>query len=338
MCYNIYNKYMNKPRILSGIQPSGKLHIGNYLGALKNFVELQDSGKYECYFFIADYHSITENYNPKEKPQQILDLMLDFLATGLDPNKSIMFLQSQIGQHTELAWIFNTITPVSELERMTQYKDKSRRQEKNVNAGLFTYPALMAADILIYKPAIVPVGDDQTQHLEITRKIVRKFNNKFGQTFKEPKPLLTKSPRVMSLTDPARKMAKSEAAGCLFITDEPKEIEKKIKRAVTDTSPDNKSMSPGVANLFSILESFGTKNDIQKFSADHKSGNIKYSELKVVVAERITNHFADFRSRRKEFGKHPEKIKKIISEGNKRAQIIANKTLIEIKQKMGLVL
>ena len=327
---------MNKPRILSGIQPSGKLHIGNYLGALKNFVDLQNSGKYECYFMIADYHSITEDYDQKEKPKQIVDLMLDFMAAGLDPKRSTLFLQSMVSEHTELAWIFDTIIPMSELERMTQYKDKSSRQGKNINAGLFTYPALMVADILLYKPAVVPVGDDQTQHLEITRKIVKKFNDKFGQTFKEPKMLLTKTPRIMSLSEPSKKMSKSEPSGCLFITDEPEDIEKKIKRAVTDTSPDGKTKSAGVANLFLLLENFGAKTDITKFEADHKAGKIRYSELKETLAKRISGHFVDFRKKRKELEKNPAKVKNTILEGSKKAKKVTSTTLAEVKEEIGL--
>jgi len=329
---------MIKSRILSGIQPTGKLHIGNYLGALKNFVDLQNSNKYECYFCIVDYHSITEDYDPKEKPLQILDLALDFIAVGLDPKKSTLFLQSMISEHTELAWIFDIITPVAELERMTQYKDKAGRQEKNINAGLFNYPILMAADILLYKPTVVPVGDDQTQHLEITRKIVKKFNNKFGQTFNEPKMLLTKSPRVMSLLEPNKKMSKSEPAGCLFLTDEPDEIEKKIKRAVTDTSPDGKTKSAGVANLFSLLENFGTKDDISKFEDAHKAGTIRYSELKEILTKRIADHFSDFRKTRKKLVKNSDKVKKIILDGSRKAKKVASMTLMEVKQKIGLVI
>ena len=326
---------MTKPRILSGIQPTGKLHIGNYLGALKNFVELQNSGKYECYFMIADYHSITEDYDPKEKPQQIIDLALDYLAAGLDPKKSVIFLQSLVPEHTELTWIFASGTPVSELNRMTQYKDKASRQQKNINAGLFTYPILQAVDILIYKPQAVPIGHDQLQHLELTNKIARKFNARFGKTFPEVKALLTKTPRVMSLNEPLKKMSKSDPTGCLFITDGPADIETKIKRAVTDTAPDGKK-SPGVENLFVLLENFGTKTDVKKFENDHKSGSIRYSELKEVLAERIADYFADFRAKRKEFAKNPAATKKTIHDGSKKAKKIASATLAEVKEKIGL--
>ncbi|MEK7178455.1 MAG: tryptophan--tRNA ligase, partial [Patescibacteria group bacterium] len=190
------------PRIISGIQPSGKLHIGNYLGAIKNWLKLQRDSKNECFFFIADYHSITENCDPKQKSKEILDLATDLLALGLDPKKSVIFQQSQILFHTELAWIFNTIVKIPELERMTQFKDKAKEQKQNINIGLFDYPVLMAADILIYKAEAVPVGEDQIQHLELTREIARRFNDKFGKIFPEPKSILTETPKIMSLTDP----------------------------------------------------------------------------------------------------------------------------------------
>ena len=218
-----------KPVLVSGIQPSGRLHLGNYLGALKNFVDLQNSGKYECFFFIADLHSLTEEFNPKEKSKQILELTADFLAAGLDPKKSVIFQQSQVPAHSELAFILNTITPMGELERMTQYKDKSQRQPENINAGLFDYPVLMAADILLYDAKVVPTGDDQNQHLELTRTLARKFNSRFEKTLIEPKNLHTNTPRIMDLRVPGKKMSKSDPSGCLFIDDSPEEIETKYK-------------------------------------------------------------------------------------------------------------
>ena len=244
-----------KPILISGIQPTGRLHLGNYLGALKNFVELQNSGKYQCYFFIADYHSLTINFDPSKKQQEVLGVAQAYLAAGLDPEKSTIFIQSQVSESTELAWILNTITPMGELERMTQFKDKTQTVSKRIasisekitsensekfsqfwaNVGLFDYPVLMAADILLYGAEVVPVGDDQLQHLELTRELARKFNNRFGKTFMEPKPLLTKTPRVMSLDSPARKMSKTLPKGCLFLDDSEEEIEKKIKIAVTDS-------------------------------------------------------------------------------------------------------
>ena len=326
-----------KPILISGIQPTGKLHIGNYLGALKNFVELQDSGKYECYFFIADLHSLTEQFDPKEKGEQILNLVADFLAAGLNPHKSTIFLQSRIPAHSELAWILNTITPMGELLRMTQFKDKSSRQKENVNVGLFTYPTLMAADILIYSTNVVPVGDDQDQHLEITRTLARKFNTKFGKTFIEPKAVYTKTPRVMSLANPLKKMSKSEPESCLFIDDSPEEIQNKIKRAVTDSGSEityDKKNKPAISNLLEIYSSLSGEG-IQ--ALEKKCKGKKYVEFKVDVAKAITDHFADFRKAKSALVKNPASLLSIISEGSAEAGKVANRKIAEVKKKIGLI-
>src|SRR6185503_21335995 len=246
------------------------------LGALKQFVDLQNQGDNHCYFFIADLHALTTPFEPKELSQNTLEVVAEYLAAGIDPKKSTFFLQNQILEHAELAWIFNSITPLGELERMTQYKDKSEQHRTNINAGLLTYPTLMAADILIYKPIFVPVGDDQMQHLELTRVIARKFNNRFGKTFPEPKNITIKPLRIMSLTDPTRKMSKSEPNGCLFLDDSPDDINKKIKKAVTAT--DSKNGSAGVDNLLSMLAHFGNEDQAESFRKAAKDGNIKYSE------------------------------------------------------------
>jgi len=327
----------SKPRILSGIQPSGKLHIGNYLGALKNFVELQDSGKFECFFAIVDLHSLTEDYDPAQKPGQILDLAASYLAVGLDPKKSTIFLQSAVPAHSELAWILSTITPMGELVRMTQYKDKASRQAANINAGLLTYPILMAADILLYNPPVVPVGDDQKQHLEITRDLARKFNNKFGETFTEPKPLFTHAPRVMSLSDPKHKMAKSEPTGCLFLDDEPSAIEEKIKRAVTATDAPDGKMPAGVANLFLLLSHFGPKEEETRLRSEYERGTIKYSDLKTVLSNSISKGLAEYRKKKTALDKKPKEIHNILKDGAKKANAVAQLTLETVKRKIGLI-
>lgn len=326
-----------KKIIVSGIQPTGPLHIGNYLGSLKNFLELQNDKNFECYFFIADYHSLTEDFNPREKHKQILELAKEFLAAGLDPKKCVLFRQSDIPEVTELGWIFNCVTPLSYLERMTQYKDKSKRQKQNINVGLLDYPVLQAADILIYgkdKEVGVPVGEDQVQHIELTRSIARMFNKKFGKTFKEPRALLTKTPRVMSLLEPKKKMSKSLGADhCILLSDSPKDIERKIKRAVTATSAGNK-MSPGVKNLFLLLENFGHKNDLLKFEKDYRKGIIRYSELKSAVAEQISNSFEGFRNKKR--GLKEENVEKIFKNGAEKAKKIAEKTIKDVRKKVGL--
>ena len=326
-----------KPVLISGVQPSGKLHIGNYLGALKNFVDLQKSGKYQCYFFIADLHSLTEDFNPKEKPKQILELMADFLAAGLDPKKSTIFLQSQVPAHSELTWILNTITPMGELERMIQFKDKSVRQQENINVGLFVYPTLMAADILIYDTKFVPVGEDQLQHLEITRTLARKFNKKFGKTFIEPQAILTKTPRVMSLANPEKKMSKSQPESCLFIDDSPEEIKNKIKRAVTDSGSEIKydeKNKPAISNLLEIYSSLSGET-IPKL--EKKFNDKNYSTFKNDLAEVAIKHFADFRKKKSELMKNKSKLSSILASGSQRAAKAANKKIAEVKKKVGLI-
>ncbi|MBU4368885.1 tryptophan--tRNA ligase [Patescibacteria group bacterium] len=321
-------------RVFSAIQPTGELHIGNYLGALKNFVELQN--RYECFFFIADYHSITENYNPKEKSKQILNLAMDFLAAGLDPKKCVIAVQSDICEHTELAWIFNTITPMGLLERMTQYKDKAARQKQNINVGLFDYPVLMAADILIYKTGLVPVGQDQIQHLELSRNIAHLFNNKFGKTFPEPKPILTETPKIMSITDPTKKMSKSLGPkSYIGINDSPKAIKEKMKKAVTDIGTTGK-MTPAAENLFLLLKILGKPGHYEEFLSEHKKRTIKYSRLKEVLAQDIADYFAPFRAKRKELEAKPEYVKEVLAQGAARAKKIAAETMREVKEKIGL--
>ena len=321
---------MSSEIILSGIQPSGKLHIGNYLGALKNFVKLQN--EHECYFFIADYHSITQDYDPKTKQQQITEVAKDFLAAGLDPKKCTIFVQSCIQEHTELAWIFNCITPISHLGRMTQYKDKSDEQEQNINVGLFDYPVLQAADILMYKVTAVPVGGDQDQHIELTRQIARFFNNRFGKTFLEPKALHTDLPRVMSLLSPRKKMSKSLGDNhCIYIDDSPEIIKKKISKAVTDSG---EGQSLGAQNLLELVEIFSDKKIFDRFMEESSIKELKYSELKRVLAQDITDYFADFRKAKAKIS--DKEVKKVLDQGNNKARKVAEKTMEEVRSKIGI--
>jgi len=327
---------MSKPIVLSGIQPSGRLHIGNYLGALKNFVELQNSNQYECYFFVADYHSLTENFNPSLKAEETLNVVSDFLAAGIDPEKSTIFIQSHIPAHYELTWILNTLTPLGELQRMTQFKDKSQKQQANINAGLFDYPVLMASDILLYDAEFVPVGEDQLQHLELTRELARKFNKKFGKIFTEPKPLLTKIPRLMSLTDPEKKMSKSEPNGCLFLDDSEKEIREKIKKAVTDSGKEiifDLKNKPAISNLMLIYEGF-SKLTIKEIEEKFKGKT--YVEFKTALAELLIKNLEDFQDRKSKILK--PKILAVIKEGAIKARKKSQKKLEEIKKKLGLLM
>ena len=326
-----------KPILISGVQPTGRLHIGNYLGAIKNFLDLQESGKYECLFMEVDWHSLTENFDPKEKKEQIMDLAIDYIALGINPNVSTLFLQSHVLEHTELMWLLTTITPFGELSRMTQFKDKSSRQEENVNVGLFTYPVLMAADILLYKAAFVPVGDDQLQHLEFARTLARKFNAKFGETLVEPKPLLTSTPRVMDLKDPKKKMSKSVPNGCLFIDDMPEEIRKKIMSATTDSEAVvryDEEKKPGLANLLRIYNSLSGVA-IADLENQYKDKN--YSHFKKDLAEVVVNYFADFREKKMVWKNREEEVIRILEEGARKARMMAGKNIAEIRGKMGLI-
>ena len=312
----------NKKTVLTGIQPSGKLHIGNYLGTLQNWPKyIKD---YQCLFFIADWHSLTENYTPTEKKDQIITLASEILAMGVDPEQCIFFRQSEILEHAELAWIFNCLTPISFLERMTQYKDKAARQKENINVGLFAYPILMAADILIYDTDLVPVGIDQVQHIELARDIVRFFGNRFSEAFKLPEPLLTETPKIMSLLDPDKKMSKSAGENsCLFISDEPEIIAEKIKKAVTTPL--------GLENLYGLGKIF-----IKDFDQGSYQGN--NLKLKQDLAQSISDHFADFRSKRKNWLNNEKEIIEILEKGAQKARGKASKKMTEVRQKVGISL
>ncbi len=319
---------MQNPTILSGIRISGKLHLGNYLGALKQFIDIQNSGKYHGYFFLADLHGLTTPFEPNEFRQQTLETAADFLAAGIDPKKSTIFLQNQVHEHAELAWVFSCITPLGELYRMTQFKDKGGNKE-SANAGLLTYPALMSADILLYKPEAVPVGEDQQQHIELARVIARKFNTKFGKTFPEPKNYLMKPLRLMSLSDPTKKMSKSEPKGCVFLDDEPDAIATKFKKAVSDEA--------GIDNLFFMLETFGEAGVIRQFTSQRKDGSLKFSDLKEYLGNSVAEYFAPFREKKKALLKDPELIAEILAAGAKKASKKASETMFEVKQKIGLL-
>ncbi|MFH0952348.1 MAG: tryptophan--tRNA ligase [Patescibacteria group bacterium] len=324
---------MSKQRILSGIQPTNVLHIGNYLGALKQWVEIQD--KYESFFCIVDLHAITVPYQPIKLHEQIFGTVLDYLAAGINPKKSAIFIQSQVPEHVELMWLLSTITPLGELQRMTQYKEKSNQHKKHLNAGLLYYPILQAADILIYKANVVPVGEDQIQHVELTRDIARKFNNTFGLVFPEPRVRTTATKKILSLTDPTRKMSKSDGEQTyIAMSDSPEVIKKKISKAVTATS--GGGANQGVKNLFILLKEFSDPHTFNKFETEEKTGTIKYSELKEQLAKDIADHFADFRKKRAELAKKPDEVKKILADGAKQARKIAQATLHEVKEKMGL--
>ncbi len=325
------------PNLISGVQPSGKLHLGNYLGALKNFVELQNSEQYNCYFFIADLHSLTEDFNRDQKTNQILDLLSSYLAIGLNPKKSTIFIQSQVPAHTQLAWFLNTITPFGELSRMTQFKDKSQSQSENINIGLFAYPVLMAADIILYDANFVPVGEDQIQHLEFTRTLVRKFNNKFGEEFIEPQPLLTKIPRIMSLQDPNKKMSKSQPEGCLFLDDSPEEIKAKIMSAVTDSEKEIRYDVQNKAGLSNLLEIYSSISGKEMAEVEKDFNGKNYAKFKKSLAKLIIKHFTPFKRKKIKLLSNQDKLIKIAQRGNKVANKIAEEKIKKVEKRLGLV-
>jgi tryptophanyl-tRNA synthetase len=332
-------KLLNKQkfmRIFSGIRPTGGLHIGNYLGAMKQWIALQDTN--ECVFCIVDLHAITTPYNPKELQKNILETTAVYLAAGINPDKSVIFVQSTVKEHAELAWLLGTITPMGELSRMTQFKDKSKQHKDYVNAGLFTYPVLMAADILLYKSQGVPVGIDQQQHVELARTIEKKFNQKFEKIFPEPETILPKTgAKIMSLTDPKRKMSKSDdPKSCISLFDTPEQITKKIMSATTDSGKDityNITKKPGISNLLTIY-SLLTDRSVQDIQKDFEKKT--YSEFKKSLAEVVINYLEPFRRKQKELQTRDVYVKDILEKGANRAKIIAETTMKEVREKMGL--
>jgi len=323
-------------RVFSGIQPTGLVHIGNYLGAIKQWVDLQYD--HECFFSIVDYHAITVPYDPKQMPKNTFDAAVVNMAAGLDPNKSTIFIQSHVPQHTELAWLLNTITPMGRLSHMTQFKEKSRMFREGINAGLFNYPILQAADILLYKATLVPVGEDQVQHIELTRDIARKFNTTFGETFPEVEPRLSEAPRIMALSDPAKKMSKSIPGSYIALTDSPEKIKEQIMKSVTDSGPQKDvPMGAGIANLFMLMQEFSPPDVYQRFRSQYDEGTIKYSELKKTLAEDIANALTPIREAAQNLAKRPDYVYDSLREGAHKAQSIAKRTMAEVKLRMGLI-
>jgi len=323
-------------RILSGIQPTGSMHIGSYIGAVSQWKKLQETG--ECLFFVADLHALTVPQDPKNFPGQVMQTAIELIATGLDPEKCIIFIQSEVKEHAELCWLLNTITPLGELERMTQYKDKSKQFKDSINAGLLNYPILQAADILLYQIDSVPVGEDQRQHLELTKNLARKFNQKYGKAFKVPEALMLETgAKIMALDNPKKKMSKSQPETCLFLFDEPEAIKKKIMSAVTDTGKAVKydpEKKPGISNLLAIYSLISRKpiSEIEKKFKDKGYGDFKKS-----LAELLIVNLEPFRRKKKELLTREVYVKEILERGRKRAQIIAQATMQDVRKKMGLV-
>ena len=324
-----------RARVLSGVQPSGNLHIGNYLGALANWVRIQHD--YESIFCIVDLHAITVYQKPDELRAKIRELAGLFLAAGIDPKASRIVVQSSVPAHAELAWMLTCVTPMGWLERMTQFKAKAAAQE-SIGDGLFQYPVLMAADILLYQAAIVPVGEDQSQHLELTRDIAQRFNSLYGDTFTVP---ATKLPavgaRIMGLDDPTAKMSKSAVGSghAVGLLDPPERIRKTIMRATTDSNPavDFETMGPGVANLLSIFQAFGERTGDAMRA--HFSG-MRYGDLKKQVAEMVVSKLEPIQARYREIAADPAYLDGVLREGAEAVMPIANSTVELVKRRMGL--
>ncbi|MEK7647187.1 MAG: tryptophan--tRNA ligase [Patescibacteria group bacterium] len=327
-----------KEVVFSGVQPSGNIHIGNYLGAIEQWVELQASDKYKSIFCIVDEHAITVPQKPEELRRKIKEVAMIYLAAGIDPKKSTIFIQSHVPEHTELAWLLNTITPFGDLQRMTQFKDKAGKQ-KSILAGLFNYPVLMAADILLYQTDVVPVGEDQVQHVELTREIAKKFNRLYGEVFRVPNVALKKEiKRIMGLDDPTKKMSKSakNTANYIALLDEPEIIHKKIKSAVTDSEAEIKydlENKPAISNLLAIYSGF-SKKPIKEIEKTYKDAG--YATFKKDLAEIIVMSLEPIQKKYKELEKNPRTMEKILEAGAKDAEKIAHQTLKAAKNAMGL--
>lgn len=327
-----------KKTLLSGIQPSGDLHLGNYLGAVRNWAALPD--EFNCFYFMADLHTLTVRQNPAELRRRSTTQLAQYIACGLDPEKNVLFLQSHVHEHAELGWILNCYTMFGELSRMTQFKDKCAKNADNINGGLFTYPSLMAADILLYQADYVPVGEDQKQHCELTRDIANRFNNLYGETFKVPEPYIPRvGARIMSLGNPTSKMSKSDPAGCVFLMDSPEEISRKFKRAITDSDtercvrydPENK---PGVANLMNIYASVTGKSFDEIESEFAGKG---YGAFKPAVGDAVIETLRPIREEAERILADKAYLKQVYTDGAMKASSVARKTLRKVYKRVGLV-
>jgi tryptophanyl-tRNA synthetase len=326
-----------KKRILSGIKPSGRLTLGNYIGALNNWVKLQEN--FDTFYCVVDMHAITERQEPAMLRKLTIESLAQYIACGLDPKENTLFIQSHVPEHAELAWVLNCMTYMGELNRMTQFKDKSKKNAENLNAGLFTYPALMAADILLYQTDVVPVGDDQKQHLELTRDIDNRFNNRYSETFKVPEVYNPKvGARIMSLQEPENKMAKSDDNdnSSIYIVDSPDDIMRKLKRSVTDSVgivqvSDNQL---GIKNLLTIYSALANEK-IEDVVARYEGKG--YGDFKVGVADVIIESLRPTREKYEELMKNKDYLKEVYTDGANKAQAVARKTLRKVYKKTGFI-
>ncbi len=323
-----------KKRLFSGIQPSGDVHIGNYLGAIRNWINLID--EYDCIFSIVDYHAITVDYDPSQMQKRIINAAAVNIGAGLDPERCILFVQSRVPEHAELTWILNTLTPMGLLERMTQYKDKARQNEKNVNVGLFDYPVLQTADILLYKGCVVPIGEDQLQHIELSREIARKFNMRYGELFPEPQHLLSDAPRIMGL-DGKSKMSKS-MDNYISLIEEPGTIWKKLSRATTDENRKRRDDpgNPDICNLFTLHKYFSNDSEIARVDKECRSAGIGCIDCKKILSDNMIKTLEPIREKSLSLMEKPDYILDILNEGSRKCQGIAEETMGEVRSLMGL--
>ena len=329
---------IKKKIMLSGIQPSGDLHLGNYLGAVKNWGARAE--EFDCYYFMADLHTLTVRQDPKMLRRRSLEQLAQYIACGIDPEKNVLFLQSHVHEHAELGWILNCYTMFGELSRMTQFKDKCAKNADNINGGLFTYPSLMAADILLYQADYVPVGEDQRQHCELTRDIAVRFNNIYGETFKVPEAYVPKAgARVMGLGNPTSKMSKSDPNGCVFLMEKPEDIARKFKRAITDSDTENcvrfdQANKPGVSNLMNIYSAVTGKSfeEIER-EFDGKG----YGAFKPAVGEAVIETLRPIREEAQRMISDKAYLQEVYTEGAKKASAIARRTLRKVYKRVGFV-
>jgi tryptophanyl-tRNA synthetase len=329
--------------VFSGIQPTGELHLGNYLGAVRNWVALQD--QYRCVFCIVDYHALTQDYDAKEMSRRVTEMVVDLLALGIDPDRSLLFLQSMVPEHTELAWVFTNVTGFGDLERMTQFKDKAESQPENINAGLFQYPVLQAADILLYKAELVPVGQDQVQHIELARRIARSFNHRWAKVFPECEPLLTNLPKLLGL-DGKKKMSKSLGNHIpLSVFGQPpagssseKQLKKLLGRAVTDEKRVTREDpgDPDACNIGTMHKALSSAEDLAWVYEGCRSASIGCVDCKGRLADNLLAHFAPYAARRAELLAAPERVQAVLEQGAAKARAIAQRTMAEVHKKLGL--
>ena len=320
--------------IFSGIQPSGEMHLGNYLGAVRNWVALQE--QYTCFFCVVDYHAITQDYDRDILAQRTLEMATDLIACGIDPERAVVFVQSSVPEHTELCWILDSVTPFGELGRMTQFKDKSAKQADNINAGLFSYPVLQTADIILYNATLVPVGVDQVQHVELAREIVRKFNSRWGDYFAEPKALLSSTPKILGL-DGQAKMSKS-LGNTIALGAEDEQIRKQLATAATDPQRVRRKDpgDPDVCNLHTLHTFFSDEARLKWVRSGCTTADIGCFDCKSVLSDNLIAHLQPIRDRRAELQANPGRIEEILHEGGRKARAVAQQTLAEVREHIGL--